>query len=103
MSRRFSQFVELHHELWARHTAALARSGATLPGKFRLPFTGLDMEGRDRAPELDSYLQVLLGSEELRRSEQLVYFLAANTPVRRRLWQAAVAAERSPRENRNQD
>ena len=103
VSRRFSQFVELHHELWARHTAALARSGATLPGKFRLPFTGLDMEGRDRAPELDSYLQVLLGSEELRRSEQLVYFLGANTPVRRRLWQAAVAAERSPRENRNRD
>ena len=90
VSRRFSQFVELHQELWARHTAALQRSAATLPSKFRLSLGGLELEGRERAPHLDAYLQALMASTELRRSEQLVYFLAANTPSRRRLWEAAV-------------
>jgi hypothetical protein len=87
--RRFSQFVELHAELWARHTAALQRSAATLPGKWRLPFGGLELEGRERAPELHAYLQALMANDELRSSEQLVYFLAANTPARRREWEAA--------------
>ena len=50
--RRFSQFVELHTELWARHTAALQRSRAALPSKWRLPIGGLELEGRERAPEL---------------------------------------------------
>ena len=91
VARRFSQFVELHDELRSRHAAALRQSGAHLPNKFRLP-SALEVEGSQRAPELDAYLQKLVANNELRQSEQLVYFLAANTPNRRRLWQAAITA-----------
>ena len=87
--RRYSQFEELHQNLWARHAAEIRRSGAQLPGKFRFPST-LDVEGEERAPHLHTYLQRLMNSPELRKSEQLVYFLAANKPARRRLWNAAL-------------
>ena len=49
VNRRFSQFVELHQELEARHAAALQRCGAQLPSKFRLP-SSLQAEGDERAP-----------------------------------------------------
>ena len=93
VSRRFSQFVELHQELWKHHTAALQRSGITLPAKFRLPFGGLAVEGRERVLPLDAYLQTLMASDELRRSEQLVYFLGADMQQRRPWWEAAVGRQ----------
>ena len=65
----------------------------TLPGKFRLPFGGLEAEGRERVPPLDAYLQTLMASDELRRSEQLVYFLGADMQQRRPWWEAAVGRQ----------
>ena len=89
VSRRFSQFVELHQGLWARHAAEIQRCGAQLPSKFRLP-SSLEVEGEQRAPSLDEYLRRLMNSRELRRSEMLTYFLAANKPARREMWHASV-------------
>ena len=92
VSRRFSQFVELHQGLWARHAAEIQRCGAQLPSKFRLP-SSLEVEGDQRAPTLDEYLRRLISSRELRRSEMLTFFLAANKPARRELWYKAVHSE----------
>ena len=89
ISRRFSQFAELHDELTARYAAELLRCGARLPSKFRLP-SSLAVEGDERAPALDAYLHALLTSSTIRESEQLMYFVAAGTSRRRRVWDAAV-------------
>ena len=89
VARRFSQFVELHHELSSRYAAELHRCGAELPSKFRLP-SSLAIEGAERAPALDEYLRKLLTSTSIRKSEQLMYFVAASTSQRRRVWDAAV-------------
>ena len=77
--------MQLHKRLGAE----MQRGGGRLPSKIRLPST-LEVEGAERLPALNAYLKNLVASGELRRSEQLVYFLAANTPSRRRLWRAAV-------------
>ena len=50
----------------------------------------MEAEGEERAPALEAYLKTLWASPELRSSEQLVYFLGATTPARRRLWHQAV-------------
>ena len=98
VARRFSQFAELHQELWAHHTTALQRSGASLPSKLRWPFGGLELEGMERRWPLDRYLKALMALEDLRQSEQLLHFLAAHTPPkRRRQWDAAVGRASTPR------
>ena len=86
--RRFSQFVELDHELHAKGWGEeLQRVRARLPSKFQLPF-GLQAEGDERTPRLALYLKRLTSSPRLRRSEQLKFFLA-QTETHRRRWRAA--------------
>ena len=79
--------------LQARHPRELHRSGARLPSSFRLP-SSLEVEGNDRLVPLHTYLNRLMAEEALRRSEALVFFLAARTPARRRLWESAVGGTR---------
>ena len=92
VARRFSQFVELEQELKERHGPHVHRCRAQLPSKFRLP-SNMQAEGDDRMPQLNAYLAQVMGCKDLRRSEPLIYFIAANTsPERRRLWSEAVGS-----------
>ena len=86
--RRFSQFVELDHELHRRYHHELRRVRATLPSKFRFP-SPLEVEGDERRPHLDAYLQRLLSSPILRQSEQLKHFLT-ESEKHRRLWRKSI-------------
>jgi len=87
--RRFSQFAELDHELKAKgHGEALQHVRASLPSKLRLPL-GLQIEGDERQPKLDAYLVSLMGHQQLRHSDQLMFFVS-QTEVHRRLWRRAM-------------
>ena len=87
--RRFSQFAELDHELKAKgHGEALQHVRASLPSKLRLPL-GLQIEGDERQPTLDAYLERLMAHQRLRHSDQLMFFVS-QTEVHRRLWRRAM-------------
>jgi hypothetical protein len=89
--RRFSQFAELHEELRKTHARELQKVSASLPSKFRLP-SSLAEEGADRQVSLDAYLQKLLSSPVIRRSEQMIYFFAATSPRKMQMWRKAVGS-----------
>jgi hypothetical protein len=117
VDRRFSQFVEvtsplpfgpsatharahrdpsfltrqLHAALKSLHGAAMARCDAHLPSRFHLP-SSVEAEGAQRIGPLGAYLSRLMRSVALRRSQQLLYFVGAQSPARRRLWAAAAGA-----------
>ena len=87
--RRFSQFAELDHELKAKgHGEALQHGRASLPSTLRLPL-GLQIEGDERQPTLDAYLERLMAHQRLRHSDQLMFFVS-QTEVHRRLWRRAM-------------